>query len=111
VTRKFALTPDAVGDVVAIWDYLASSSGAKVADRVLAKIYDECDRLATMPGIGHHRIELRNPIYRVWSVWSYLIVCRSNTTPVEVIAIVHGARELSNLLLRREDDGGDASGR
>jgi toxin ParE1/3/4 len=32
--------------------------------------------------------------YRFWRVWSYLIVYRWQSSPIEIIAVVHGARDL-----------------
>jgi antitoxin ParD1/3/4 len=101
VNRKFALTPIAVEDLLSIWDYVATASSQREADRVIARIYDECDKLATMPGMGHYRTDLLNEEYCFWPARSYLIVYRWETKPLEVIAVVHGARDLDVLLRTR----------
>lgn len=65
-----------------------------MADYVIARIYDECDKLARSPGMGHFREELLDRRHKFWSVWSHLIVYRWQTKPIQIIAIVHGARDL-----------------
>ncbi len=47
-----------------------------------------------MPGMGHFREDLLDKRFRFWNVWSYLIVYRWEAKPIEVIAIVHGARDV-----------------
>ena len=92
--RNFRFTPLAEADVLAIWQYIAIEDSEKAADRVVARIYDECDKLAANPAIGHYREDLIDKRHRFWRAWSYLIVYRWEARPVQVIAIVHGARDL-----------------
>jgi plasmid stabilization system protein ParE len=94
VSRGFVLTPEAEADALAIWEYVADETSEHAADRVVARIYDECEKLVAAPGMGHSRPDLLDERHRFWSVWSYLIVYRWQTRPLEVIAIVHGARDL-----------------
>jgi antitoxin ParD1/3/4/toxin ParE1/3/4 len=94
MSDNFILTPDAQGDALAIWEHIADDDSVEAADRVVARIFDACENLAKMPGIGHHRENLLDQRNRFWSVWSYLIVYRWQVIPIQVIAIVHGARDL-----------------
>jgi plasmid stabilization system protein ParE len=94
MSRKFILTPEAVAGALDIWKFIADEASEKMADRVIARIYDECDKLAESPGIGHYRDELLDRRHRFWSVWSNLIVYRWQTKPLQIIAIVHGSRDL-----------------
>jgi toxin ParE1/3/4 len=92
VSRNFIFTPEAEADVLAIWERIADDDSEFAADRIVAGIYDE--KLGAMPGMGRHREELLDKRHRFWSLWSYLIVYRWEATPIQVIAIVHGARDL-----------------
>jgi plasmid stabilization system protein ParE len=65
---------------------------------VLAKVYDAFVRLSQAPGIGHHREDLADPRHRFWNIYSYVIVYRWQTQPLQILAIVHGARHLEALL-------------
>jgi plasmid stabilization system protein ParE len=101
VSKGFVLTPEAEADALAIWEYVADESSEQAADGVVARLYDECEKLVAMSGIGHSRPDLLDERHRFWSVWSYLIVYRWETRPLEVIAIVHGARDLDAFLRDR----------
>lgn len=103
MSRNFMLTPEAEGDALGIWEGIADRDSEAVADRILAKIYDECQMLGDAPGMGHYREDLLDRRYRFWSVWSYLIVYRWETKPIQIISIVHGARDLDAFLARRKD--------
>jgi plasmid stabilization system protein ParE len=54
-----------------------------------------------MPGMGHFREDLLDKRHRFWSVYSYIIVYRWETKPLQILAIVHGARDLEAFLARR----------
>ena len=54
-----------------------------------------------MPGIGHWRHDLTDEPVKFFSVYSYLIVYRPNTEPLQVIAILHGRRDIERLLRER----------
>lgn len=101
MSYRFVLTPEAETDALSIWEYIADDDSERAADRVLARIYDECEKLADFPGKGHFREDLLDQRYRFWSVWSYLIAYRWEAKPIQVIAIVHGARDLNSLLPSR----------
>lgn len=51
--------------------------------------------------MGHHREDLADSRLRFWSVYSYVIAFRWETTPVQIIAIVHGARQLEAFFQQR----------
>jgi plasmid stabilization system protein ParE len=102
VKHPFVLTPEAESDLLAIWEYVADHQSESSADQVIARIYDACEELSAMPGMGHVRPELLDDRHRFWTVWSYLIVYRWQTHPLQVIAIVHGARELESFFEDRQ---------
>ena len=101
MSRSFTLTPEARQNASDIWDYFAAQAGQRQADRVLARIYDDCERLATTPGLGHFRADSHDPDLKFFLVYSYLIVFRWQTRPLQVVAVIHGARDLPKILKRR----------
>ena len=62
-------------------------------------------RLAKMPGIGHLRVDLADRRRRFFLVYSYLIVYRSQTKPLQVIRVLHAARDVQNILGLTRDEG------
>jgi plasmid stabilization system protein ParE len=57
--------------------------------------------LAGVPGGGHWRKDLTDEPVKFFSVYSYLIVYRPETKPLQVVAILHGHRDLERVLLQR----------
>lgn len=99
---RFVLTAEARTDLLEIWNHIAEDSFDR-ADQVLARLYDTFTRLARTPGMGHHRRDLADARYRFWTVYSYVIAYRE-ANPLEVVAIVHGARQLEAFLQNRIAD-------
>lgn len=97
---RFVLTPQARADLLGIWTYIAEDSQEN-ADRVLERLHAAFTRLAEMPGMGHHREDLADARHRFWTVFSYVIAYRDQTSPLEIIAIVHGARQLEAFFQHR----------
>src|SRR5688572_7790365 len=98
---RYVLTDAAKDDVREIVKYVRARSpqGAK---RVRNELRTAMQRLAAFPNIGHLREDLTDEPLRFWSVYSYLIVYRAEQRPLEVIAIVHGARDVERVLRRRK---------
>ena len=95
--KSFILTPRAEQDVSDIWDYIAADS-IEAADRVLAVLEKTLHRLAKNPGIGHMREDLADRRHRFFLVYSYLIVYRFETQPLQVIRVLHAARDVQSIL-------------
>jgi len=55
-------------------------------------------RLARQPGIGHLREDLADRRHRFFLVHSCLIVYRAATKPLQVIRVLHAARNVQALL-------------
>ena len=88
-------TPEAVRDLREIHAYISRES-ARRARRWIEKLEAECQRLARMPGMGRVRAEL-HPALRSFPVSPYLIFYRELPDGVEIVRVLHGARDLSEL--------------
>jgi len=98
----YVLTPLAK-DIFAIWSYIADDS-EDAADRVEQAIYDSCAFVAEAPMRGHCRPDLTTRSLRFWTLTrypSYTLVYRPETVPVQVIAVLHGKRNVRRILKRR----------
>jgi antitoxin ParD1/3/4/toxin ParE1/3/4 len=51
--------------------------------------------------VGHRREDLADLRHRFWTVYSYVIAYRWEATPVQIIAVVHGARQLESFIQQR----------
>ena len=97
---RFSLTPAAKADIAEILDVIAADDPS-AARRVLAKIKAAMKRLARTPGLGHLREDLADEPLRFWPVYSYLIIYRVGMRPLQIIRVLHGARDVSRVLRRR----------
>lgn len=93
---RYVLTRRARLDVQEIWGYIAEDS-IDAADRVMAELRSAMEGLAEMPGKGHRRSDVRNSRYRFWSVYSYVIAYFPDTSPVQIVRVVHGRRNFRRL--------------
>ncbi len=99
--KPYQLTPAAEADLGEIFEYIRSDSPA-AALRVLVRIREAMRRLAEYPRIGHVREDLADSSLRFWPVYSYLIVYRPESRPLQIIRVPHGARDVGRILGRRE---------
>lgn len=93
----FVLTEPAEQDLTDIWDYIAADN-LEAADRVLDAIASAFVRLAERPEMGHYREDLADKSLRFDAVYSYLIVYRWETQPLQIIRVLHGARDVRAIL-------------
>jgi plasmid stabilization system protein ParE len=97
---RFRLSPEATQDLIDIYEYIAQD-GVDAAERVRAEIYDAILGLAAMPGQGHRREDLTSQPVLFWPVRSYQIIYRPQSQPFEVIAVLHGKRNIKRVLRKR----------
>ncbi len=101
--KSFVLTPLAEEDIGGIWDYIADDN-LDAADRVLKSLESAMARLAKNPALGHWREELADKRHRFFLVYTYLIVYRAETDPLQIIRVLHAARDVQTLLGFVEED-------
>jgi toxin ParE1/3/4 len=99
--RRYALAPEAAFDLVEIWRYIKNNASLEMADRVESVIREKIVYLAGKPGLGHWRRDLTDEPVKFYPVYSYLIVYRPATKPLQVVAILHGRRDVEQLLTDR----------
>ena len=97
MSKRYQLAEAAKRHVDEIGVFIADDS----IDAAL-KVYDALEEafelLAENPGIGHTREDLTDRPLKFWSVFSYLVVYDPASVPLTVVAILHGARDVGQLL-------------
>jgi|SRR5579863_716553 len=93
----YALSSYALNDLFEIWDYIRADN-REAADRVEAELLEKCESLARMPGQGHRRPDYTRAPVLFFPVYSYLIAYRPGTDPLQILAIIHGARDVKKAL-------------
>src|SRR6267378_8374928 len=98
---RFVLAPQAALDLVEIWRYIKEQTCLTIAHRVESAIREKIAFLAGLPGAGHSRKNLTDEDVKFFPVYSYLIVYRPQTKPLQVAAILHGHRDVERILRDR----------
>ncbi len=96
----FVLSPEALQDLQDIWDFIAADN-LTAADQLENDFFEAFEQLARRPGMGHTRSDLTERDVRFWPVGSYLIVYRSLRTPLQIVAVLHGARDIPEIIRQR----------
>lgn len=99
--KLFALTPTAKSDLRDILLDLAEDS-PDAADRLRERFLEGFQTLGRSPGIGHYHDDLLGRKYRFWNLYPYIIVYAWQASPIRIIGIVHGARDLAAILTLKE---------
>jgi toxin ParE1/3/4 len=98
---RYVLAPEAARDLVGIWRYIKKQSSLEMAERVEGVIRDRIVFLAENPNGGHWRKDLTGEAVRFFPVYSYLIVYRPATKPLQVVGVLHGRRDVEEILRQR----------
>jgi len=101
MSGRYVLAPEAASDLVQIWRYIKKQSSVAMADRVETVILDRIAFLAENPGAGHWRRNLTERPVKFFPVYSYLIVYRPETKPLQIASILHGRRDVEQILRGR----------
>ncbi len=99
----YVLTPLARADIFDIWAYIEENSET-AADRVEQAIYDACAFLAEGPLRGHTRPDLTPRALRFWTLSrypNYTVVYRPDTAPLQIVAVLHGKRNIRRVIKQR----------
>ena len=94
---RYQISPLARQDLIDIPNFIAKDNRT-AARKVLARIRTAYRFLAKRPELGHLRTDLASEPLRFWSVSSYLIIYRPDSKPIEIVRVLHGARDISAII-------------
>ena len=95
-------TPSAHQDYQGIWHYIAQNN-VTAADDLLRKLDSKLELLSDHPRAGQGRPELR-PRLRSFPVGEYLIFYRAIRGGIELLRVLHGARDIRKALRNRPSE-------
>jgi plasmid stabilization system protein ParE len=101
MNSRYVLAPQAAFDLVEIWRYIKEQASVAIADRVVSTIRERIVFLAGTPGAGHLRKDLTDADVKFFPVYSYLIVYRPETDPLQIASVLHGRRDVEQILKGR----------
>ena len=95
---RFRITPAALADLTDIRDYLRGTAGPDVAARVLSDLYDAMVNVASRPDLGHARPDLTTEPLLFFLVFRYLVIYRTDRPILEVVRVLHSARNVAAIV-------------
>lgn len=96
--KRFVITRSAERDLGQIKAFLVEKAGPTVTRKVLKDIRSGLILLGSDPGVGHLREDLTERPLKFWPVYSYLIVYDPKTNPVQIMRVLHGMRDVPDIL-------------
>jgi len=97
---EYLLSPEALDDLQSIREFIALDSPTG-AEQMLDELFAAFEKLAEWPRQGHTRPDLTDRKVRFWPVASYLVVYRGDRTPLQIVAVLHGARDVPTVMRDR----------
>lgn len=101
MNQRYIFAPEAASDLVQIWRYIRNQSSTQMADRVESVILEKIAFLSAHPGAGHQRKNLTELPVKFFPVYSYLIVYKPDSKPLQILSILHGRRDIEQILKAR----------
>ena len=95
--KPFKLSAQARLDYFEIFDFIEDYS-PRAAPKWEARMIETFEHLAVWPQTGRIRPEFAPPDIRFWIVDEYLVLYNPSSVPVEIVAILHGAQDLCDLI-------------
>ena len=86
---------DATRDLDQIWSFIATDN-MDAADVFLDHIWKRCQSYANQPMLGEMRSDLAQQI-RCFSVGSYVAFYRPSPVGIDLVRVLHGARDIHRL--------------
>lgn len=93
----YLLSAEARDDLDDIREFLQNVN-PPASDRYRELFLNAFRRLARSPRIGRPRASLFRPHTRTWSVRPYIIVYDSGSTPIQIVRVLHGSRDIASIL-------------
>jgi plasmid stabilization system protein ParE len=84
-----------------IWDFVSLDS-ASAAGQLEDEFFHDFEKLSRHPGMGHTRRDLTERDVRFWPIGAYLIVYRKRPESLQVLGILHGSRDIPEVIRKRE---------
>lgn len=101
----YRLTESAEADLDEILGFIAERDGINRALHVYEAFTKAFERLADAPGIGTRRPPMTGDAVRWWPVFSFLVVYDAEREPIDILRVIHGARDLRRLFPDRKEGG------
>jgi len=94
---SYIVAPAAKADIDEIAVYIVTADRA-AAERFVDEVYAAFELLALHPQLGHHRHDLTDRPVRFWTVMRRYMIVYRDLSPIEIVRVLSGYRDIANLL-------------
>lgn len=98
MSRRFVLSKPASRDLDESLAYVFEASGERRAQHVAERLQEAFQKLLDNPELGHRREDLTSLPVVFYAVWSYFIIYKASDEAMEIVRVVHAARDVEALL-------------
>ena len=93
--RRVALFPSARRDLDGIWSYIAERN-VSAADELIGRLRQTMQMLVDQPYAGAD-VSFMRPGLRKWTVGRYILFYLVRPDRIEIVRVLHGARDIRRL--------------
>jgi toxin ParE1/3/4 len=97
VSRRVEFSPEALGDPIDLYDYIAVRDGPERAIGYIERIEDSCRKLSTFPDRSIRRDDLRPGLRILGFERRAGIALQVTDDTVTILRILYGGRDLENV--------------
>lgn len=102
--NSLIVAPSALRDLQELYDYIADDS-TDAAEAISQQLWKGIWHLGSFPASGHTRADLVGKRQlRFWPVGRFLIVYRDTSASTQIVAVLHGSRDIPAILREREPE-------
>ncbi|WP_419164054.1 type II toxin-antitoxin system RelE/ParE family toxin [Candidatus Palauibacter sp.] len=98
MSAGYQLSRTAEDELEEILLYVAEQSGVDRALLVHGSFVEAFEQLAEVPGSGSKRTEMTGDRVRWWRVFDWVVLYDWESSPLTILRVLHGARDLDRLL-------------
>jgi toxin ParE1/3/4 len=96
--QGYQLTETAENELEEILSRIAEKDGERRALHVHGKFEKAFELLAFQPGSGTKRPKLTGERMRWWSVFKWIVIYDPDSSPISIMRVLYGGRELERIL-------------
>ena len=73
----------------------------ETADRIVTELFRGFYKLADIPNSGHRRADLTSKQVLFYRIFSYLVIYKLGSEPLQILGVLHGKRNVARILSQR----------
>jgi len=85
-----------------LYDYYFAEGGTRLADRMLAEIFDEIQKVIDRPSLGKFREDLTDKPLRFHRVRNHFLIYDAASSPLHIARIYHAKQDIKTRMTQSD---------